>query len=115
MMTFFSDIYKLHGREIKKEYSGKELKRILIENGQDANWFALLDKDRNFFIHHATPYIAIDISVDPPDLLIMKENLKSFNDSNTFTRLSELDTVLKGFRKAIHILQDHLITLCNRP
>jgi hypothetical protein len=113
MTTFLGEIYKLRGEEIKKEDIVKKLRKILIENGQNPNWFIFFDKDRNFFIHEGAPYVAIDISDDTPDLLIMKENLKSFNDPKKYSRLSELDAVVKGFSEAIGALRNHMIYLCS--
>lgn len=110
---FYGEIYKLLGKELSTNDLGRGLFQILTQSGHNANWFSLLDKERNFFIHQATPYIAIDISTDNPDLLIMKENLKRFNDPEKFTRLSELDMVVKGFSQAIMILQEHLIMVCS--
>ena len=88
------------------------LKDLLVQNGQDPNWFQLLDKDRNFFIHNGTPYIAIDVSTEEdPDLVVMKENLKSFEDTKSYTKLSEMDSIVKGFSTAKIILQEHIMGL----
>ena len=64
-------------------------------------------------MHEGAPYIAVDLSKEPEhfDLLIMKENLKTFSDPSTFVSLSELDSMAQGFVMAKQQLQDYLISL----
>jgi hypothetical protein len=111
MTEFFFRLLRHRNIPCKKDKAGDKIKIILTENGQNPDWFVLLDKERNFFIHNAAPYIAIDISREPPDLLIMKENIKDFSDPKKFTKLSELDQIVKGFWEAKNILQKHLIQI----
>ena len=111
-MKFLEGIYQHRGIEYQKNKLGMILKDLLVQNGQDPNWFQLLDKDRNFFIHNGTPYIAIDVSTEEdPDLVVMKENLKSFEDTKSYTKLSEMDSIVKGFSTAKIILQEHIMGL----
>ncbi|MBL0699544.1 MAG: hypothetical protein JJV92_01525 [Desulfosarcina sp.] len=113
MGLFLHQIYLHQGMELTEKRIGLELKKILSQNGQDFSWFLLLDKERNLFIHKVAPYIAIDISSTSPDLIIMKENLHSFDDPKSFTLLSELDKIVNGFSEASMILQEHIIKLYN--
>jgi len=99
------------GKESNEKKIGLELKKILSQHGNDISWFQLLDKERNLLIHKVAPYIAIDISSSVPDLIIMKENLHSFDDPNKFILLSELNKIVSGFSEAIMILQEHIIKL----
>lgn len=90
---------------------GRELKRILSQTGGDTRWFSELDRHRNFFAHNGSPFIAIDVSGDPWDLLIMRRNLKEFNDPKDYLRLSDLHDILLGFATARGVLQEHILLL----
>lgn len=88
------------------------LKDALAKHGVDADWFKILDRNRNFAAHGGTPYLAVDISNDGAwHLLIMKENLIKFDDKKKFFRLAELQVIDKGFRDAKVALQKYLIAL----
>ena len=110
--NFLSEIYQNLGIKFRQDKTGSIIRQLIIDSGEDASWFEILVKNRNFFIHEGAPYIAIDISSETPDLIIMKENLREFNNPSKFTTLSELDSVLKGFTKAKAILQKHIISIC---
>ena len=89
------------------------LKRIIEEAGESWNWFQELDNQRNFFMHEAAPYFAVDITKGHGnyDLLIMRENVKTFDDHSKFVKMSEINGVVKGFSSAKAIIQSHLIQL----
>jgi len=80
---------------------------------QNPSWFSNLDQHRNFFIHNATPYIAIDISSGPGnyELLIMKENLKDFKNKEKFITFFSLNEIVQGFLNSKPIIQDDLVNL----
>lgn len=106
-------IYTLVG--INVDNINEELIKILLQKGQDKKWFALLDSGRNFFIHDGTPFFAIDYthsSKGKYDILIMKENLKTFDDRKKYYRLSDFNLVINGFYNSKNILTEHLILLC---
>ncbi|MDD5451747.1 MAG: hypothetical protein PHT49_07645 [Desulfovibrionales bacterium] len=113
MSTLFEKLYSHAGKYIKKNRVGFEIRKVIENAGQKADWFQNLDAHRNFFIHEGSPYIAIDISKGSGkyDLIIMKQNLKSFNDPETFIVLSELDQIVRGFALAKPIIQKALISL----
>ena len=113
MLRFFKGIYR-HRKIVFKKKSSIVLKELLVNNGQSTIWFQLLDKNRNLFSHKRTPYIAIDISSDKADLIIMNKNLKSFDDPTTFIKLSEMKTIIKGFSEAIMILKKHIIGIYHK-
>src|SRR5262249_51748166 len=67
------------------------LQNVLTRRGVASDWFPALDRNRNFFAHEGTAYLAIDISNDAAwDLLIMKENLFKFDQPKKFVRFAEL-------------------------
>ncbi len=113
MTMFFEKLYSHVGINLKNGEAGLRIKTILESKGHDTRWFQDLDSNRNFFIHEGAPYFAIDISGGPDnyDLLIMKENLKSFKDSSKFIRLSDLNKIVRGFVSARYTIQKHLIEL----
>jgi hypothetical protein len=115
MQDFVSKIYNHTEKNIEKKNAGKIIKKIIVDSGGSADWFNKLDKHRNFFMHVGTPYFAIDFSNMPKkyDLLIMKENLKRFDDKDKYIPLSELGHIVKGFIHARRVLQQHLIEHIN--
>lgn len=113
MTKLFEELYSHLGKPIKKGHTGLTIKNVIEGAGQDAGWFRELDSHRNFFIHNGAPYFAIDISRDSRhyDLLIMKENLKSFEDRSKFLKLTEINKIVQGFVAAKPLIQQHLIDL----
>ena len=101
------------GQPIHPKQMGKAIGDVLSQGTQNARWFLLLDKHRNFFIHEGAPYIALDLSNEPAtvDVLIMKENIKAFTDPDTFVPLSEINFIVHGFIGARRQLQDYLVSL----
>ncbi len=88
------------------------LRDVLSNAGVRDNWFKDLDRNRNFVAHEGTPYLAVDISNNGRwDLLIMKENLRKFDEPKKFFTLSELQGIANGFQKAKAPLQKYLIEL----
>ncbi len=58
MMTFLQKMLNHLGETIEQEKITKKFRGILIKSGHNPNWFRLLDAERNFFIHMATPFVA---------------------------------------------------------
>ncbi len=113
MTTLFKSLYSHTGQEIDEKKVGLKIKSIIDSAGQDSRWFGELAGHRNLFIHEATPYLAIDISNGPEkyELLIMKENLKSFEDDSKFVTISELNNIVQGFVNSKPLIQSDLINL----
>jgi len=111
--SFIRKIYCHLGHQVCEKKIGRKLKDIIQSEGGSIYWFESLQNCRNFFIHEGSPYFAIDISNSDAtlfELLIMKENLKSFEDDSKYMRLrSEFTSILDGFFNNIEILQSHVI------
>lgn len=108
---YIYELYTAIGMSIHKDKTGQELARILRATSNDTLWFKVLDESRNFFIHNGAPYIALDITNEKyMNIIIMKENLKSFEDSKKYITLNDLVNIREGFKKSLPILQEHLIT-----
>ena len=113
MASLFFELYIHIGKNIKKKEVGLIIKKIIEGAGKSSDWFSELDNQRNFFMHESAPYFAVDISEGPGkyDLLIMRENIKIFNDHSKFIKLSEINSIVKGFAAAKPIIKKHLIEL----
>lgn len=116
MSRLFDDLYSHVGKPLKKKMVGLKIKSLIENANQDPRWFSNLAKHRNFFIHEAAPYIAIDISGGKGnyELLIMKENMKTFENKDTYISLSELNEIVQGFIKAKPVIQNDLTSLFSR-
>ncbi len=108
---FFSIVCRHVGKEIPEGKVGKIIKKLLASKRQDMNWFKLLDEHRNFFMHEGTPYIAIDVSNETWDLIIMKESLTRFDDATKFIMFSDLREIVRGFQSGNSAIQNYLIEL----
>jgi hypothetical protein len=117
MASLFLELYTHIGRSIKKKEVGLIIKNIIEGAGESSDWFSELDNQRNFFMDEGAPYFAVDISEGPGkyDLLIMRENIKFFNDHSKFIKLSNINLIVKGFVTAKPIIQKHLIELYKKP
>lgn len=115
MSKLFASLYSHAGKPLRKKMIGLKIKSIIENANQNPSWFSTLAGHRNFFIHEAAPYIAIDISggTEKYELLIMKEHLKIFENNDKFIKLSELNEIVQGFMKAKPIIQNDLASLFN--
>ena len=111
LMARFFDLLSAHaGRPIPANSLTQELTTALGARGVNGQWFRLLDRNRNFVAHSGTPYLAIDASGNQWDLLVMKENVRRFNDPETYFHFAELRDIVNGFVQAKAGLQAHLIS-----
>lgn len=110
MLKFFENVYAHAGVTMPKKSAGLSLHHVLEQAGNDPSWFVELDAHRNFFSHKGAPYAAIDTTRTPEDydLLILKQNVKCFDDPETFLRLSEIGRIVDGFNRSRQVLQQHL-------
>jgi hypothetical protein len=114
MGRLFESVYVHAGRSLPLTPVGRTIRQVLEAAGQDAQWFARLDDHRNFFLHEGAPYFAVDLSradTGHYDLLIMKRNLRSFEDTGQFVRYSELRQIVGGFQNSKLPVQQHLAGL----
>jgi len=111
MRQFLLQIYEISNSKIRRKQINNEFKNIILQDDINATWYDDLEKHRNFFIHQGAPYIAIDLTNEGEyyDLIIMKENLKKFDNRKKFLLLSDLHRIVYGFIKARGALQQHII------
>jgi hypothetical protein len=110
MVRLFEHLHIQARKAMPASSIGKSIQSVLKSAGQDPAWFAVLGTNRNFFLHEGAPYIAVDVSQAPEDydLLIMKENLKMFEDRHKFIKLSEINEMVQGFRRSRSTVQSYL-------
>ncbi len=113
MTNLFFELYTHAGKKLDKKKVGLIIKKVIEGSGISSDWFIDLDEHRNFFMHEGAPYFAVDISKDQRkfDLLIMKENIKNFDDHSKFIKLSEINKIVEGFLYSKQLIQQHLIDL----
>jgi len=113
MTNLFYELYNHAGKTIEKKKVGLIIKKIIEGYRKSSVWFTDLDSHRNFFMHEGAPYFAVDVSKGHGkyDLLIMKENIKIFNDHSKFIKLSEINSIVEGFLLSKPLIQEHLIEL----
>jgi len=108
MKALFTAVYSHAGKPLLPGQAGKAIQKVLADANKDSSWFRKLNDTRNLFAHNATPYLAIDISNDPWDLIIMKKNLFIFSNPTEFLLLKEINEIVHGFVAARTPLQQHL-------
>lgn len=115
MRQFLLQIYDVSNSKISHKQINNEFKNIILRDDINATWYDDLEKHRRFFIHQGVPYIAIDLTNEGInyDLIIMKENLKKFDNRKKFLLLSDLNKIVNGFLKARGALQRHIIDYIN--
>lgn len=107
-------LYEHVGKPITKA-PGLILKDILNNAGIDTGWFSDLAYHRNCFMHSVAPYIIVNITNSPRyDLIITKENIKTFDNQEKFLQLSDIDNIFQGFLQSKPIIQESLIKLFNK-
>lgn len=113
MTNLFFELYTHAGKKIDKKKVGLIIKKVIEGSGKPSDWFIDLDIHRNFFMHEAAPYFAVDVTKGQGkfDLLIMKENIKNFDDQSKFIKLSEINSIVQGFLCSKQLIQQHLIDL----
>lgn len=85
------------------------VRTVLVSKGNPTEWLDSLVDWRNHFSHRGTPWIAVCLDAEPTyDLLIMKNNVHQFKDTDLFFRLSELNGIRDGILTALKLVQDHI-------
>ncbi len=111
MCNLVSKLYDHAGKPVTKK-PGVFVKEILEKSNLQTDWFVDLDSHRNFFLHKGAPYIAIrTVNGANHDLIIMKENLKTFDDPDKYILISEINDIVQGFIKSKPIIQKDLVDL----
>jgi hypothetical protein len=112
ILEFVQKLYEHVGRPSDKASIIKEIKGAYKQAKISSSWFTLLDTNRNFIAHNGTPYVAVDVSnPDRPALLVMKDNVLTFDDPDTFISIDDLNMISTGFSQSNELLKSLLIDL----
>jgi hypothetical protein len=117
MDTLLKRAYKDTRTPFKKVGKLGLTRSVLQQEGKDVGWLDRVAELRNFFIHQATPYPAVELSSNVPELIVLRENVMYLDDDSKFVKLSELGTIVWGFQETKEALQNHLLGLyegCNK-
>lgn len=87
-----------------RNFTEKLIKNVLIDNDQKTDWIDEVREHRKLFFHETAPWIALSVSKRQPlefSLVIMKENLKEFDDPKKFITQQQIVDSWQGFDRAI--------------
>jgi len=93
------------------EITEAQLKGAVSGSGVPIEWMELLRDNRKLFFHQTAPWIALEITSRKPlvlAILVMKENLSSFEDAEKFVTEAELVQASNGLRRAVDVVRDWL-------
>jgi hypothetical protein len=82
------------------------------EVGLDLAWATLLHDERILFFHQTAPWLALmfdDTKSTPPELLIVRGNVKTLDDPESYMRLSDYNRIYSGLASALDKLQEYLV------
>ena len=88
-----------------------DLIRVLTDAGHDVVWIKELQENRILFFHQTAPWIALEIKQRDPlqfELVVMKENLKDFDDPSKFITQSELSDIWDGYERSMVAIKEWL-------
>jgi hypothetical protein len=95
----------------------EDLRTVLREGGLDVAWTTLLQDERILFFHNTAPWLALmfkDAETDSPELLIVRENVKTLDDPESFARLADYYRIYSGLANALDKLQQHILAEIGR-
>lgn len=101
LREFFNYIFKRTINETR-------IKKILEDRKLDNRWIGELHVERNLFIHEAAPWIALQVKSKNPlnfELLILKENITDFSQTNKYYSFNLLRDIYKGFASSMDAIQ----------
>ncbi len=108
----FFKAFHLHANvEMPAASSDQSIRWVLEKGGGSTRWIDELRKERNYFTHRGAPYLAVDVSRKHYDLVFLRSNVIDLDASNDYIRLSELNDMVQGFRKAKPLIRDYLAGL----
>jgi hypothetical protein len=94
-----------------------DIKTVLRDGGLDVAWTTFLRDERVLFFHDTAPWLALmfhESETDSPELLIVRENVKTLDDPETFARLADYNGIYSGLVNALDNLQRHILAEIDR-
>ncbi|KVR89932.1 hypothetical protein [Burkholderia vietnamiensis] len=111
MKAFMHAVHKHVGQPITDKQRIRMINSWMEAKGIDHGWFRQLDSARNFVAHQGAFYLAFDTSATQWDLLMVKQDIKVFDDPKTYVRFSDVEKIMAGFSACRMVMQTHLISL----
>ena len=96
---------------LNRRVTQEDLVGVLDDAGHDVSWVEELRGNRILFFHETAPWIALEIQEREPlqfQLLVLKENLKDFDDRSKFLTQSELQDAWDGYEKSMVVIKEWL-------
>jgi hypothetical protein len=111
---FLVTLYKVIFNQALNE---EDLRAILRDGGLDVEWTTLLRDERILFFHETAPWLALkfdDAKSGSPELLIVRGNVKTLDDPESFVRLADYNGVYSGLANGLGKLQQHILAEIDR-
>lgn len=120
LIAEFRALYELIVKQFAIVFVRQILKRTVREDdvleairaaGVNIEWVDFIRDNRNFLLHLAAPWIALEVHQRNPlqfSLLVMKKNIVEFDDPTEFITTQQLVTSIRGFREAVPVVRSWL-------
>jgi len=116
----FRSFYEIVGKYViafckemlDREVSEKELIQVLEDAGVDTSWIEPVKDTRKLFFHETAPWIALRIHERSPlvcSLLVLKENVHTFDDADKYITQDQLVDAIEGLQKASWEIHNWLV------
>jgi hypothetical protein len=111
MKVFMETLHDHVGQSITDKQRVKMINTWMNERSVDPRWFSRLASARNFITHVGAFYLALDTTEPSWDLLLVKGNIKQFDDPRSYVRFSSVMEIIEGFLVCREAMQVHLVDL----
>lgn len=111
MKVFMEALHDHVGQHITEKQRVRIINFWMQERGVDPRWINRLASARNFIAHDGAFYLSLDTTEQQWDLLLVKGNIKAFDDPDTYVRFSTVLQIIDGFLHCRDAMQVHLISL----
>jgi hypothetical protein len=111
MKAFMQTLHEHIGQHITDKQRIETINSWMDERDADPKWFSRLASARNFIAHVGAFYLAFDTTESSWDLLLVKGNIKQFDDPRTYVRFSNVMEIMDGFLGCREAMQAHLVAL----
>ncbi len=111
MKVFMETLHDHVGQHISEKQRIEMINSWMNERGIDPKWFNRLASARNFIAHVGAFYLALDTTETYWDLLLVKGNIKQFDDPRAYVRFSSVMEIVDGFLGCREAMQAHLVAL----
>lgn len=111
LKKFMHTVHCHVGQPLTKEERIRMLNSWMERRKIDPSWFGELAGCRNFIAHDGAFYLAFDVTDGRRDLLMVKSNVKAFDDPTSYVTFACVDRIRQSFNACLEELQTHLIGL----